>query len=92
MPSRFYRIFCSRCKELVVHYRKEGSGSLIRIYLKQILEPARFKYYKYAKFKTEIPPLDCYQCEQKIGIPMIHEPGSRPAYRMIKGSFFKKES
>ena len=92
MPSRLYRIFCGRCKEFVVLYRKEGSGSLIRIYHKQILEPEHFKSYRHAKFKKGIPPLDCSKCQQKIGIPMIHEPESRPAYRMIKGSFFKKES
>jgi hypothetical protein len=92
MPSRSLSIFCGQCKELVLRYRKEGSGALIRVYLKQVLEPEYFKQYHNTKLKSGIPPLDCPQCQQRVGIPMIHESGSRPAYRMIKGSFFKKES
>ena len=92
MPSRSFSIFCGQCKELVLRYRKEGSGALVRVYLKQVLEPEYFKQYQHTKLKAQIPPLDCPQCQQRVGIPMIHESGNRPAYRMIKGSFFKKES
>lgn len=92
MASRSLNIFCSQCKEFVLRYQKEGSGSLIRIYLKSITEPKRFKEYKHTKFKTEIPPLDCPKCQKKLGTPTIHVSGNRPAYQMIKGSFFKKES
>ena len=91
MPSRSLNIFCSHCQELVLRYRKEGSGSLIRIYLKNIIEPKHFKEYKHTRLKLEIPPLDCPQCEQRLGIPTFNPPGNRPAYQMIKGSFFKKE-
>ena len=75
-----------------MRYRKEGSGSLIRIYLNQILEPKSFKEYKQVTKKSKVPPFDCIQCGQKIGAPSIHESGNRPAYRLIKGSFFKKEA
>ena len=92
MPSRTFSIFCSQCDTFVLRYRKEGSGSLIRIYLKQILEPKHFSEYKKVTVKSEIPPLSCTQCGQKIGTSMMHEPGNRPAYRPIKGSFFKKET
>ena len=92
MPSKSYKIFCSECKGLALHYRKKGSGSLIRIYIQQILDPEHFKNYKHAKLKAEIPYLDCSKCGQKIGVPIIHNPGSRPAYKMIKGSFLKKKA
>ena len=64
----------------------------MRIYVKQILEPEFFKQFKNSKLKSEIPPLECYQCKQKLGTPKIHKPRNRPAYLMIKGTFFKKES
>ena len=92
MPSRSFSIFCSQCNGFILRYRKEGSGSLIRIYVKQILEPEYFKQFKNPKLKLEIPPLECSQCKQKLGTPKIHKPGNRPAYLMIKGTFFKKES
>jgi hypothetical protein len=91
MSSRSFSIFCSQCSGFILTYRKEGSGSLIRIYVKQILEPIFFKQFKNSKLKSEISPLQCSQCKQKLGIPKIHKPGNRPAYEMIKGKFFKKE-
>ncbi len=91
MPSRSFNIFCSQCNEFILGYQKKGSGSLIRIYIKNILEPEQFKQYKDLKLKSEIPRLDCPRCLQRIGVTIIHKPGNSPAYRMIKGSFFKKE-
>ena len=70
MPSGSFSIFCGQCKKLVLRYRKEGSGALIRVYLKQVLEPKYFKQYQYAKLKSEIPSLDCPQCQQSVGIPI----------------------
>ena len=90
MPTRTFSIFCSQCETFILRYRKEGSGSLIRIYLKQILEPIHFKEYKAVTLKSKIPPLGCTGCGQRVGTSMIHEPGNRPTYRLIKGSFFKK--
>ena len=92
MPSRTFSIFCNQCTEFILRYRKEGSGSLIRIYVKQILEPEHFKQFKNKKLKSETPCLNCPQCLQRVGIAVIHEPGKRPAYRLIKGTFIKKES
>jgi len=92
MPSRFFSIFCSQCERFIFRYRKEGSGSLIRVYINQISEPEHFKEYKQEMAKSKIPPLNCAQCGQRIGAPMIHEPGNRPAYRLIKGSFRKKQT
>ena len=92
MPSRFFSIFCSQCDRFILRYRKEGSGSLIRVYLNQISEPEHFKEYKQVTTKSEIPPLNCTQCGQRIGATMIHGSGNRPAYKLIKGSFRKKET
>jgi len=92
MSSRSFNIFCSQCNEFILRYQKQGSGSLIRIYIKNILEPEQFKKFKNLKLKSEIPRLDCPRCLQRVGINIIHKSGGFPAYRMIKGSFFKKES
>ena len=35
--------------------------------------------------------LDSRILKKRIGAPSIYEPGHRPAYRMIKGSFFKQD-
>ena len=91
MPSRSFSIFCTQCSGFILTYRKEGSGSLIRIYVNQILEPVIFKQFKNSKLKSEIPPLECSQCKQKVGIPKMHQPGKHPAYKMIKGTYFKKD-
>ena len=91
MPSRVFSIFCSQCDTFILRYRKEGSGSLIRVYLNQISEPKHFKKHKQVTAKSKIPPLGCTQCGQRVGVSMIHESENRPAYRLIKGSFFKKE-
>ena len=91
MSSRSFAIHCSQCKEFILRYKKDGSGYLIRVYIKQILKPEYFKQYKHKKTKLEVPPLDCPKCKKRIGAPSIYEPGHRPAYRMIKGSFFKQD-
>ena len=92
MPSRIFSIFCSQCDSFIFRYRKDGSGSLIRVYINQISEPEHFKEYKKAMAKSKIPPLICTQCGQRIGAPMIYESGNRLAYRLIKGSFKKKQT
>lgn len=91
MPSRFISIYCSQCEAFILRYRKEGSGALIRVYLNRIQAPEHFQQYKHATGKSELPPLDCLQCKQRVGTPMIHDTGNRPAYRLTKGSFRKKE-
>ena len=90
MPSSFFSIFCSQCDIFICRYRKEGSGSLVRVYINQISAPEHFKKYKQETAKSKIPPLNCTQCGQRIGAPMIHKSGNRAAYKLIKGSFFKK--
>jgi hypothetical protein len=92
MPSRFISIYCSQCDEFILRYRKEGSGSLIRVYLNRISEPEHFKQFKHAREKSELPSLNCPQCSQRIGASMIHNTENRPAYRLVKGSFSKKEN
>lgn len=90
MPSRFLDLFCSQCNAHVLHYRKEGSGSLLRLYLDQIQGPDSLQLLTAMEARAGFPPLSCPQCGNRIGSPMLYE-GKRPAFRLIKGSFRKKQ-
>ncbi|KMP11272.1 hypothetical protein UR09_03765 [Candidatus Nitromaritima sp. SCGC AAA799-A02] len=92
MPSRFLNLHCSRCDARVVRYKKEGSGRLVRVYLDRIEEPENLRALKHVRSKSDLPPLDCRECGQPVGIPMIHGSENRPAYRLVKGSFRRKEA
>lgn len=93
MASRFLNLFCGRCGEHLVLYRKEGSGGLLRLYLDRISGPeTAIARWKQAARKPELPPLICSKCENLVGVPMGRESGNRPAFRLIKGSFRRKKS
>jgi DNA-directed RNA polymerase subunit RPC12/RpoP len=91
MSSRFLNLHCSQCGIRVIRYRKEGSGRLIRVYLDRITEPENLRSLKHAAGKPGLPPLVCPGCGQRIGVSIIRGLGNRPAYRLIQGSFRKKE-
>ena len=90
MATRILNLFCSRCDALVVQYRKQGTGSLVRLYLDRILGPQPLAELKSCGKKSELPPLTCTGCDRKIGIAAVHE-GNRLAYRLIKGTFRRRE-
>lgn len=86
MGSHIFDLHCSKCEARVLRYRKEGSGSLVRLFLDRISAPKSFSEFKQVNSKSDLPPLNCPECDQHIGIPMIHGSGNRPAYRLIKGA------
>ena len=86
MGSHIFDLHCAKCEARVLRYKKEGSGSLVRLFLDRISEPKSFSEFKQVSSKSDLPPLNCPECDQPIGIPMIHGSGNRPAYRLIKGS------
>ena len=91
MPSHHLEILCGNCRAFIIRYRKEGSGQLVRIYLDRITKPSSIAKLKSTSVKSDLPPLICPDCQNCMGLPMRHE-GGRLAYRMIKGSFRKKEA
>jgi len=71
MPSRSFIIFCSQCNGYILRYRKEGSGTLIRIYVKQILEPDIFKQFKKKK-RSKIKPVGFIVGSENIYLTTDH--------------------
>lgn len=86
MGSHTFNLYCAQCGDRVVRYRKEGSGSLVRLYLDRIIEPKPLPGVWQAARKSGLQPLDCQRCGQPIGFPMPRGAGNRPAFRLIKGS------
>jgi hypothetical protein len=86
MGSHIFDLHCANCQARVLRYRKEGSGSLVRLFLDRISEPKSISELKRMSSKSDLPPLNCPDCDQPIGIPMTHGTGNRLAYRLIKGS------
>ena len=91
MSSRFLNLHCSHCGIRVIRYRKEGSGRLIRVYLDRIIEPKNLRALKHAAGEPGLPPLVCPDCSQRMGVSITRGSGNRLAYRLIQGSFRKKE-
>lgn len=85
MASQTIDILCAKCGAFVVRYQKKGSGQLIRLYLDRITEPDSLARLKSLTNKSDLPPLTCAVCCNRIGL--AHEGG---IYRMIKGSFRRK--
>lgn len=89
MPSRFLTILCAQCGTFIAKYRKEGSGSLIRMYLERISIPddcpAEFK----DSLKEKSARLSCYQCGQTIG--KLNPKSSPASYNLIKSAYRKKK-
>ena len=88
MASRILRIYCRRCEAHMVSYRKEGSGALLRLYLDRI-EPVGGAVKIKNLHSDPSQHLACPQCNERIGSPFQHR--SRSAWRLIPGSFRKKE-
>jgi len=81
-------IHCARCKKEVLLYQKDGRGGLKRLYLNRILAPEKLASLQdTVKKEKQMKMLIC-ECENNIGIPMLHREG-RLAFRLISGSFTK---
>lgn len=76
--SKLIKIFCSSCKSALLNYQKDGIGNLRRLYLDRIQE--------------NIIDIDlrCKTCNNLIGVLTTYKKENRPAYRLISGSFIKK--
>ncbi len=91
--SRFLDIFCGACNSHVALYQKDGPGALLRMYLDRIFAPVALAILQnQGDSKKDIPNLQCPKCRALIGTPMVYESENRLAFRMIRGSFTKKNS
>ena len=91
--SRFLDIFCSACGVHIALYQKDGRGSLLRMYLDKIFAPSALAALQHrVTKKEEMSNLQCPKCYAIIGTPMLYEAESRLAFRMVRGSFIKKNS
>ena len=90
--SEFFDIYCSLCQAHIALYQKDGSGSLIRMYLDRIFEPESLSKLQDFPNKHSLQGLKCPDCNTLIGVPMIYKSENRLAYRLIRGSFSKKRS
>jgi len=90
--SRFLDVSCNTCNNHIALYQKDGPGRLLRMYIDRIFAPATLAKFKLKCSKKDLPNLQCSSCGTLIGIPMVYELENRLAFRMIHGSFTKKNS
>ncbi|NIP99770.1 MAG: hypothetical protein GWO19_04260 [Nitrospinaceae bacterium] len=60
------------------------------MYLDRVIEPEALARLRHVPRKTDLSPLGCPECGQRIGMPTEHGPGNRLAWRLIPGAFRKK--
>jgi len=74
-----------------MRYQKGGRGGLLRCFIKGILTPDELVALQSIGEKEGLPNLNCPECSQLIGVPMVYKDG-RLAFRMIYGTFQKKKA
>ena len=89
MGSRFLAVHCTNCDAFISKYRKEGSGSLIRMYLDRMNAPEECPNEFKQALKDKVTRLSCYQCKQSLG--KLNQNSSPASYKLIKGSYKKKK-
>jgi len=89
--SRFLDISCSACDNHIALYQKDGTGRLLRMYIDRILAPTTLTSLQLKNSKKDLPNLQC-SCGALIGVPMVYELENRLAFRLVHGSFAKKNS
>jgi ribosomal protein S27E len=90
--SEFMNIYCSNCESHVALYQKDGQGSLIRMYLDRIFEPANLAGLQDSSQKSSLPSLKCPSCNNLLATPMVYKSENRLALRIIRGAIYKKKS
>ena len=87
--SCFFDISCSACDNHIALYQKDGAGKLLRMYIDRIFAPATLAKLQFKNSKKDLPNLQCL-CGTLIGVPMMYKLENRLAFRMVRGSFTKK--
>lgn len=78
--SKLIKIICSSCNKELLNYQKDGIGNLRRLYVDRIHENFNSK------------DLRCKNCKNLIGVLIVYKKENRPAYRLVSGTFIKKNA
>lgn len=81
---------CAHCGSYVMHYQKDGPGPLLRCYMDRIHHPEELKARQDAAFNKDIK-LECSNCKEVIGSPIMYEKENRKAYHLRPGFFIIKK-
>ncbi len=90
--ARLLDVFCASCNEILMKYKKDGKGNLLRCYLNRIVYPQQLEQSQHnqkIQSPRDISNLTCNTCKTVIGTPMFYEDG-RLAFRLRKGLYYKK--
>jgi hypothetical protein len=87
--SRLLEIRCAHCGVILCHYQKDGPGSLKRMYLDRISNSVAYGDLQNLPLK-KLPQLTCGKCGRHLGVPIIWEKETRPAFRLFEGAVAKK--
>lgn len=91
--SHFINIYCSKCKEFIALYQKDGKGGLFRLYLDRIFEPEKLAAFQFQDWDTlKNTNIYCPKCRSLIGTPMIYEKEKRIAIRLQLGAIIKEKA
>ncbi|MCK5234837.1 MAG: hypothetical protein KAJ88_03255, partial [Candidatus Aenigmarchaeota archaeon] len=70
-------------------YQKDGSGSLMRIYMDRILYPKKLTGLE-SKPLDQIPTLQCSKCKEDLGVPYIYREENRKAFKLYQDALIKR--
>lgn len=88
--SRFLNIYCSKCKNSILLYQKDGPGPLKRLYLDRIFAPNNLASLNLSRNIKKIPNLVCAYCLFHIGMPYVYPKEERLAFLLNPISFIEK--
>ena len=78
--SRLLLVSCQKCGSAICHYQKDGPGNLRRMYIDRISNP---------KVSLIRKDLTCGE-GHLLGVKIMYEKESRPAFRLFVDSVTKK--
>jgi len=87
--SRLLNVYCRKCESIVLVYQKDGPGSLRRLYLDRIFNPAELTDLQLLSIK-DIPVLKCKKCSEILGAPYIYIKEKRKAFRLYQDAVIKR--
>ena len=88
---------CTQCGSNVAIYQKDGKGSLLRTYVDRFhLPEVLVNEIEKHDNTSDMPNLECSNCNELLGTPMMYKSEKRLAFRLVRGkvktSFFKNEN
>ncbi|MEP5338118.1 MAG: hypothetical protein ABJL44_15445 [Algibacter sp.] len=87
--TQLYWISCTKCKEKICIYQKDGKGNLFRLYADRLIVLLNGIKLKDEKGNTK-KNLVC-SCMNVLAVLMYYKRESRMAYRLIKGRIIKSK-